>query len=130
MGIDVNLIALGEVSDEELESALEFMNNRLFEQKWFGPWVKRADHGEYLYGSPAINISCNRERIYRRHYRRGNWPYIANILMTAKAALPDSCKIYYGSDDDLTALGHEVTDEVLAEHWALWFTGQDPKGDL
>lgn len=112
MGIDVNLYAEGEVSDDELAAA-----NALFAER------SQLDGDEGVYWqrdkySDTPRVERNTlARFYGPHYERGPWPDIYADILLARVAFPN-CKIHYGGDSDLDS--PEATDETLADTWAWW----------
>lgn len=133
MGVDVNLYAVGPVTDEELEAANEFFRLRVYP---LDTYEQEIGYGG-LIREPAIPDNdpfadrfggvppWQEERIewqtlsryYGPGYERGDWPYIHNAVVCLRAALPQ-CTVYYGGDT--TDFGIEATDELLAEYWAHW----------
>src|SRR5690349_3019641 len=123
MGIDVNLYAEGEVSDEELAAANLYMINRCdIADDWqkTGNVLNRDD--EEWFTAPRVALSTM-VRFYGEGYERGPWPNIYGAIRLLQTALP-GCKVFYGGDS--TDDGIECTEEYLAEVWAH-FLG--PNGD-
>lgn len=116
MGIDVDLYAIGDVTDEQLAAAEEYLSAR------FGPhdeyddsWLSRAN---YYVDRVEFNTA---DRFYGPGYERGSWPTIYGHIRALRAALPN-CAIHYGRDveDDCP----EVTDGELEAIWQH-FLGPD-----
>lgn len=124
MGLDVNLYAEGEVSDDELSTADQFVMTRSVIAGGYGRTemnaLARAD--EDWFDAPRIEFLTS-SRYYGQGYERGDWPAIYGAIRLMQAALPD-CRIFYGSDS--SDEGIECTEEYLAEMWAH-FLG--PHGD-
>jgi hypothetical protein len=120
MGVDVNLYAEGRITDEELAAANEFMAQRVYPRDdyeheiGFGSLVRDNLAGEW----ERIEFRTL-SRYYGPGYERGDWPYIHNVIVCMRAALP-SCKVFYGGDT--TDYGIEVTDELMAEYWMHWLS--------
>ena len=117
MGIDVNLYAVGDITDKQLEDANRYLaERRIFgwgeDLKENGPALVRdkyAEDGRVEWDTPI--------RYYGPGYERGHWPDIYNAIVCIRAALPQ-CTIHYGGDTSLDA--PEVTNPMLAEMWAHW----------
>lgn len=125
MGIDVNLYAVGEVSDEQLAVAEEYMTARVPAMAWD---VGNDEHRVLLkrteYPEPdRIEVNTGM-RYYGPGYERGDWPTIAGAILCLRAALPLGCRVFYGGDT--TDDGPEATDELLAEYGLHWL---GPDGD-
>ncbi|MCP5028568.1 MAG: hypothetical protein GY929_20010 [Actinomycetia bacterium] len=112
MGVDVNLYAIGEVSDEELNQADAWFFARARED------LNRADatYDQELANRIKVNTPA---RFYGPGYERGHWPDIYNMIRCLQAALP-GCTVHYGGDSEDDAL--EVTEEMLSETWGHWLS--------
>lgn len=120
MGIDVNLYAVGEVTDEELAEAEAYMQARISGIAWRDGGdatilvrSKYADDGR-------IEVNTG-HRYYGPGYERGPWHTISAAILCLRVALPN-CQVFYGgdsSDDGLLA-----DDDLLTEYW-LHFLGPD-----
>lgn len=118
MGLDVNLYAVGDVSDEQLAAANEYLSKRSVTgfQRDDEPLEREDYHDE-----PRI-VWMTASRYYGPDYERGWWPSIHNAIVCLRAALPH-CTVHYGSD--AWDSGRVVTDEMLDELWQHWL---GPKG--
>lgn len=118
MGVDVNLYAVGPVTDEQLDAANDFLVSRgvtgydIDTGRDTAPPLQRdrwADDGR---------ISCEiSTRYYGPGYERGHWPQIHNAIVCLRVALPQ-CQVFY--DGDYSDDGALVTDDLLAEIWTHW----------
>lgn len=118
MGVDVNLYAEGEVTDEELAAAEALFSARSMLDHYDGSYLSRAKY------SDVLRVERNTlSRFYGEGYERGPWPAIYGDILLMRAAFPN-CTIHYGGDgsDDCP----EATDDYLADIWAH-FVG--PNGD-
>lgn len=119
MGVDVNLYAIGEVTDEQLAEAEKLVTSRGLDVGWEGsPALERAKY----YDDDRIELNTL-SRYYGPDYERGSWPSIFAMIRVLQAALPQ-CSIYYGGDT--TDDGEEVTPEMLEGIWRHWL---GPDGD-
>jgi hypothetical protein len=109
MGIDVNLYAIGTVTDDELTAANAFLAER----------EVRATLSRYRWRHDRIEADMNGARYYGPHYERGPWPEIHLAIVSVAAALPN-CVVHYGGDTDPES--PEATPEALAEIWAHWLS--------
>lgn len=115
MGVDVNLYAVGDVTDERLSEAKAYMAERFPAPEgsdW--PHLDRPEWEE----DGRIGWGCF-DRYYGPGYERGDWPRIYAMIRALKAALPE-CTIHYGGDTDDES--PEATDDYLAEIWAHWLS--------
>lgn len=122
MGVDVELYAVGEITDDEIAKAVAFIGPRLSSGMCW-----REDDGFPLLDRPSwaperICLSTP-SRLYGVGYERGDWPAIYGAIRLMQAAFPGR-PIHYGGDniDEHVA----VTDESLAALWAHWL---GPDGD-
>lgn len=122
MGVDVNLYAVGEVSDEQLAEAEAYMNARVPAMVWDvgddRTLLQRTEYPE----PDRIEVNTGMS-YYGLSYTRGDWPTIAGAILCLRAALPQ-CRVFYGGDT--TDYGVEATDELLAEYGLHWL---GPDGD-
>ncbi|WP_022886382.1 hypothetical protein [Glaciibacter superstes] len=109
MGVDVNLYAMGTVTDAEIEVA-----NRFFEEREI-----RGTLGRTSWDPDRIDVDMNGARYYGPGYERGPWPEIHTAIIALVAALP-GCTVHYGGDSDPDA--PEVDEDALAEMWAHWLS--------
>ncbi|MDX1450015.1 MAG: hypothetical protein R3246_13230 [Acidimicrobiia bacterium] len=124
MGIDACLKALGDIDPARLAEANRFMASRMGDQ---APTIHRYRHYPDPWGSidsePSIEIR-SAWRFYGRRMARGPWPLIHEMIVTARAALPE---VEWGYLTDINeGLGEPVTDELLADLWSHWLDGPDP----
>ena len=123
MGIDVNLYAEGDVTDDELAAANTYLIARCdIADEWdkTGSVLARVNH-EWL-PRPRIELKTM-VRYYGECYERGPWPNIYGAIRLMQTALPQ-CRVFYGGDT--SAEGIECSEEYLAELWEH-FLG--PHGD-
>lgn len=109
MGLDVNLYALGKVTDEQLQAANEFLLER---------HVVGFDENPLIRSSLPDRIEwCTISRFYGIGYERGYWPNIHHAIVCISAALPH-CEVFYGNDcrDD----GEKITRTMLNKLWEHW----------
>lgn len=109
MGIDVNLYAVGEVSDEQFEAAGVYVKERVQFDQWSTFDRNYDGHVELWTG----------HRYYGPGYERGPWPQIYAEIRAMQAALP-WCAVYYGGD--CSDEGEKVTPEMLDKLWAHWLS--------
>jgi hypothetical protein len=123
MGLDVNLYAEGEVTDEEFEPANAYLKNRsnLAEDWRSTGYVITRRNDEWLPG-PRIELETM-HRYWGPGYERGPWGSIYEAIRLMQHAFP-ACTVFYGNDS--TDEGQECTEEMLAEFWEH-FLG--PNGD-
>lgn len=118
MGIDVTLFAIGEVSEEELLTAIDFMNSRCPDSSWDGHSILERNKNNW--NKIEVNTPY---RWYGPGYERGYWPAIYNLVACTQAALPQ-CKVYFGPDtiwdDDI----EEVNNGDLLVCWIHWLSPQ------
>lgn len=119
MGVDVNLYAVGDVTDEELAAAEVLFAERSELDHWNGSFLARAT----LDDQPRIERQTL-SRYYDIGYERGPWPNIYADILLMRTAFP-RCTIHYGGDstDDCP----EATDDSLADIWTHYLGphGQD-----
>lgn len=129
MGIDVNLYAVGEVSDERLAEAEAFLVERELRIAWTTdpadneaprPNLRREPDG--MFDEERVEF-LTFSRYYGPGYERGTWPDIFTAILALRAALPE-CTVFYGGDT--TDYGMECTDEFLGSLWEHWLS---PKWD-
>lgn len=122
MGIDVNLYAIGDVTDPRLAEANAFMRSRDI----VGDYSDIGDSDPLVRSKYADDGRVEWQtwhRYYGPGYERGPWAAIHNAIVCMRAALPE-CTIHYGGDVEPDA--PEVTDEMLAGTWAHYL---GPNGD-
>ncbi len=123
MGADSKLYAVGEVTDEELAAAEQFV--RAHTHGGFA-WPDDAT-GDILarWGEPSVIEYRTSDRYFSPTYRRGDWPTIYTAIRVMQAAFPN-CTIHYGScHDDMDYGGSpEVDPEMLDRNWAAWLTAE------
>lgn len=108
MGIDCNLYAIGDVSDERLSaSSLAFADR--FEEGG----LTRDHENPRRVNAPGMS------RYYRPGYERGPWPWIYAQIRFMFEAFPD-CYIHYGGDTDWES--QQVTVEDIDAIWAHWMS--------
>lgn len=115
MGVDVNLYAVGPVSDEELATA-----NAFFCERDLKGWDDDGDCTPLLRSKYEADgrIEWNTgDRYYGPGYERGSWPRIYAAIRALQVALPQ-CAVFYGGDT--TDDGMPCTDEYLASIWRHW----------
>lgn len=116
MGVDVELHAVGTVTDDEVASANRYL-------------VKRGVRGEYVSQWPLMRSEWGvrwdtLHRFYGRGYERGPWPQIYNAIVCLRAALPH-CEVRYGGDsDDREPPGEVVDDGWLSGMWRYWLSDE------
>lgn len=123
MGIDVNLYAEGDVTDEQLAAANDYLTKRCdIADDWdkSGQVLVREDRD--WYDRPRVTLKTF-VRYYGECYERGPWPAIYGAIRLMQTCLPD-CRIFYGGDTSDEGL--EVDDEYLTEMWAHYL---GPNGD-
>lgn len=130
MGVDVNLYAVVEATDEQIEAARDLLVARSgiadeYESDGKVRWraVERWEHvTDQDVTEPRVRANVT-SRYYGPGYERGDWPAIYGAIRLMQAAFP-SATVYYGGDswDDAP----ECSEEHLAEIWAH-FLG--PEGD-
>ena len=108
MGLDANIYAVGNISDDDLERAEGFLRERGVSEG-----LSRPTYNED--GRVTVDTLI---RYYGPGYERGHWPEIFEMIVTLRAALPDAV-VHYGSDSDDYA--PVADDELLASLWAHWF---------
>jgi hypothetical protein len=118
MGVDVNLYALGEVTDEQLTAANEYAKTRTSAWDSWGDQDQPFTRSTVWLGSddtetPCIQLSTM-SRFYGPGYERGDWPGIYSAIRVMRAAFPH-CRVFYGGDTDDWA--PEATDDYLAAIW-------------
>jgi hypothetical protein len=119
MGVDVNLYAVGEVTDDELAAAEEYMNSRVPQIAWRDDsdcTILVRDKRE----PNRIEVSTG-HRYYGPGYERGHWPTISTAILCLRVALPH-CEVFYGGDT--TDDGLSADDDLITEYW-LHFLGPD-----
>lgn len=115
MGLDVNLYATGEITDEQIKAANDFFGHRI-SIAWLdsGSPVKRSE-----YHSDRV-VFDTLERYYGPGYERGDWPGIYGAIRALGHLMPDAT-VYYRSDSDDDG-GVECTEAYLSEMWAYWLS--------
>lgn len=118
MGIDVELRAVGTISDADLEAARDF-----FRTRGMGDMDSTESYDDNLVRiSNGVNFATL-ERFWGPGYERGDWPKIASWILALGAAFPDCKIIYHGdSDDKQDDLRNEMTTERFEEYWAHWLS--------
>lgn len=117
MGVDVNLYAIGAVTDEELAEAERFVAERMEgSPDWGEAWLERSE------GEPSRIDFATLSRYYGPGYERGFWPRIHNYIMAFRAALDGKAVVHYGPDSDWPE-APEADDERMADLWAHWLGG-------
>jgi hypothetical protein len=116
MGIDVNLYAVGDITDEQITAALPFVKARVDFDQWSS--LERSKYED----DGRVELSTG-HRYYGPGYERGPWPSIYGEIRVMQAAFPGA-SVYYGGDS--SDYGELCTDDFLAEMWAH-FLG--PHGD-
>lgn len=120
MGVDVNLYAEGEVTDEQLATAETYLNARGYHGWTSDPNVNgpvlRREHAFDDEEGPRVEFRTL-WRFYGPGYERGDWPRIYGAIIALRSALPH-CRVFYGGDS--TDNGTEATPEFLESVWAHW----------
>lgn len=118
MGVDVNLYAEANPTDEYLEEAEQAFFARCgiadrYEVDGDVKWRALArENYEWTGPRVAANVTC---RYWGPGYERGDWPAIYGAIRLMQALFPEA-RVFYGGDtsDD----GLECTPELLDEYWA------------
>jgi hypothetical protein len=110
MGMDVEISARGNVTQGQINVAIEFLENRDLVDPYLMKVISKEDYGAYLHSM---------DRYYGVGYERGHWPQIFANLVAMKAAFPH-CDIYYGNDHTDFANHDKVTESFLREMWLHW----------
>lgn len=113
MGIDVNLYAEGDVTDEELATADSAFRERFGDMEYGDGQLRRCQ-----YHDNRIEVFTF-ERYYGPGYERGSWPAIYAMIRSLEAAFPD-LPIYYGGDE--SEHGELVGDEFITRMWDYWLS--------
>jgi hypothetical protein len=123
MGVDVTLYAEGEITDEEITAATEYLKARCWiADDYDGKWPLLSRESYDWFPAPRVELS-NNQRYYGPGYERGDWPGIYGAIRLMQAAFPDR-KVFYGGDS--SDVGEECTEEFLA---AMWEHFLGPHGD-
>lgn len=127
MGIDVNLYAEGQVTDEELAAACSFLEHRVPELAWNDHLdrtllVRNPHYGDHTGDTPRVELNTG-SRYWGPGYERGPWPLISAAILAMRVALPQ-CQVFYGGDTSHD--GQPADDEMLMEFWLHWLS---PEGD-
>lgn len=110
MGIQATVMAVGEISDEQIVAAEGYLRERRWAFYGGEPFLEREKHH-----SDQVTFQRLSSR-YTPFYRRGEWPYIHAVILAMRTAFPH-CTILYGGDWEFM---EEATDELLAEYWQSW----------
>lgn len=121
MGVDTTIVAMGTVTDEQIERFNQFVRDRSGEHAviWFDQhetdgYAERRRDGEHEW----VEV-MTLERYYGPRYERGRWPLIYATIIAARHIFSDAV-IHYGPDYNCEWENLEATDEHLAEIWAHW----------
>lgn len=112
MGIQATVMAVGEITDEQIAAAETYLAERRWAFYGDEPFLNREK-------SDVTQVTFQRlSSRYSPFYRQGEWPYIHAVILAMRAAFPH-CKILYGGDWEFM---EEATDELLAEYWESWLS--------
>lgn len=127
MGVDVQLYAQGDITDEQVAAAERFLRSRLGDPPdWKTPaaWLHRNQ-----WHDDRVDFTDDFMRYYGPHYERGDWPRIHSWIRLMMAAFPDA-EICYGGDSDFSCpvvdaeFLERVWEHYLGPHgddyWVLW----------
>jgi hypothetical protein len=118
MGSNVNLYAVGDISDEHITTANLYLEHRIPADT-----VDGTDYDRFQrMGDERVEFATL-GRYYGVGYERGPWPQIYAAIRCMQTAFPDA-QVFYG--DDTGGDCQPVTDELLTKIWDH-FLG--PNGD-